>query len=144
VDLTPAETDPVTGKVTYPFILAPPVDPGVAAICEHLVPLLARNPGLNTDPRGLASALHRAVREMYTVRTAAGHELHTGPVAGDTIRKDDEGLWTTQLPEHSCSVRPGEVGDGAETYVNPEMTVRMTVHGKGCGAWAEVTLTPAS
>jgi hypothetical protein len=137
VNLTPAEKDPVTGKVTYPAILMPPVDPGLAAICEQLVPLVTQHPGLVSDPRALATAVHSAVNEMYTVRIGLG-EMHTGPVAGDTIRRDAAGRWTTQLPGHPCPVEKGSTGTGHAVYHGDGADIRITVHRDGCWAWAEV------
>jgi hypothetical protein len=143
IDLTPAEKDPVTGEVTYPQILAPPVDPGVAAICDQLVPLVAENPGLVIDPRALATTLYAAVHEMYTGPGPKGSEVHYGPVAGETIREDSAGRWTTQLPEHPC-VGPREAGSGESVYQGRNAAIRMRVHRDGCWAWAEVTLIEPS
>jgi hypothetical protein len=142
VDLTPAEKDPVSGEITYPVILSPPVDPGVAAICDQLVPLVARNPGLADDPRALATAVYAAVKQMYQ-RPGDDGKVFGGIFAGETIREDDAGRWTTQLPGHPCLGRDGETGIGEAVYQGRNAAVRMRVHRDGCWAWAEVTLVEA-
>jgi hypothetical protein len=137
INMTPEEKDPVTGKVTYPEILMPPVDPGIAAICEQLVPLVLDHPSVVTNPRTLATALHTAVNQMYTKG-----RMHYGPVSGETIRKDEKGRWTTQLPGSPCGIGPEPDGTGEATYRGNGADIVMRVHADACTARAEVTLVP--
>jgi hypothetical protein len=134
----------VTGEITYPAILMPPLDPGIAAICDQLVPLVAQNPGLVTTPRVLATAVHAAARQMYTRHLPDGSTMNWGLSSGDTIREDDAGRWTMQLPGSPCHARDGMAGTGESIYQGRNAAIHIRVHREGCWAWAEVTLVPES